>query len=458
MDTSSFKTEGKSFVRRVVKVVTWQPPKKWLRKRFRRFMEKTIVRKYSNTAKIFVCVAAACLALAIGLRELGVYLHGILPAAWLDSRGFVSSSVLGIGLVVECVLLLFVSLILFYTEGEAEAEGMGAWYPTLQERELDYLRNEVKELVISGRSTIEKLRNMEKKIEESGSLRSVVDGSPVVESGEMSPPAITDQVHFTLTAPRVLAPGCSYAIDVWAHHAEKLREVLERAKEELGQGNMRSKSKGAVRIARGTLISVNLRIPDLIIEDPEDTVFWDGEVGNATFSVTVPTEASLGSRSGLVTFLVNGMQVAKMHFVLEVGKEEKPLDYLAAREQRVRTAFASYASEDRDEVLSRIQGMLKVFPDLDVFVDVASLRSGDRWDQRLLSEIEKRDTFYLFWSTAASRSPWVEKEWRAALEKRGVEYIDPVPLVSPQAVPPPAELAAHLHFNDWMLAYMRGKL
>jgi hypothetical protein len=32
-----------------------------------------------------------------------------------------------------------------------------------------------------------------------------------------------------------------------------------------------------------------------------------------------------------------------------------------------------------------------------------------------------------------------------------LDYISPVPLVSPSAVPPPQELAS-LHFNDWTLS------
>ena len=98
---------------------------------------------------------------------------------------------------------------------------------------------------------------------------------------------------------------------------------------------------------------------------------------------------------------------------------------------------------------------MKVLPDLDLFLDVASLRSGERWEERLHQEIARRDTLYLFWSHAASRSPWVEREWRTALALKGVAGIDPVPLDSPEDVPPPIELAQHLHFNDWLLAFRR---
>jgi len=87
--------------------------------------------------------------------------------------------------------------------------------------------------------------------------------------------------------------------------------------------------------------------------------------------------------------------------------------------RRYRTAFASYASEDRDEVLRVVQGLQKGAPGLQIFLDVADLRSGQRWEEELWEVIPTRDVFYLFWSRAARRSPWVDKEWRCALESRG---------------------------------------
>jgi len=44
------------------------------------------------------------------------------------------------------------------------------------------------------------------------------------------------------------------------------------------------------------------------------------------------------------------------------------------------------------------------------------------------------------------------KEERYALEKRGLHFIDPCPLVSPKEVPPPKELE-NLHFNDRWIFY-----
>ncbi len=204
-------------------------------------------------------------------------------------------------------------------------------------------------------------------------------------------------------------------------------------------------------IQRHTALTVRLQIPDFEIED-DDTIYWVGEVGNSTFRVTVPSDIEVGSYVGMVCVFVSGLQIARLHFDVEVGLQECEADDITSDETRIKSAFASYASEDRDEVLGCIQGMLKILPDLDIFLDIASLRSGENWEKRLNEEIAIRDIFYLFWSRAASRSRWVQKEWRTALSTKGIDYIDPVPLVSPSEVPPPAELAS-LHFNEWTLPY-----
>ncbi len=93
-------------------------------------------------------------------------------------------------------------------------------------------------------------------------------------------------------------------------------------------------------------------------------------------------------------------------------------------------------------------------PDLDLFMDVGALRSGERWQERLQEEISGRDVLYLFWSGAASRSTWVEHEWRTALRTKGLGGVDPVPLETPDTAPPPPELA-DLHFNEWTLQIRR---
>jgi hypothetical protein len=268
------------------------------------------------------------------------------------------------------------------------------------------------------------------------------------------PGPISDQVYFTVTAPKTLPPAKEFVLDVWAHLEGKRAEVLARASEELAGRALRSKTKGAALIERGKQLAVQVAVKDFDFSDG-DTILWTGASGNASFAIPVPKETKPGTYVGTARFAVDGIQVSRLHFELEVGAAEGERTERTLRERRPGSAFASYASEDRDQVLARIQGMQKLLPDLDIFLDIASIRSGENWAKRLEEEIVQRDTFYLFWSAAASRSQFVEQEWRAALRLKGIDNIDPVPLEPPQLAPPPAELGA-LHFNEWTLAFRRA--
>jgi len=214
------------------------------------------------------------------------------------------------------------------------------------------------------------------------------------------------------------------------------------------------RSQGPFPIRRGTTLHVRLQFADLVLENPEDIILWAGGQGNAAFRVNAPEALPPGQRIGLITVSWGGcVQVARVPIQVQVTPTPSPSnDPIIHHLQRIQRAFASYAHEDKSAVASRIQGMHKVLPGLDVFWDVVSLRSGDDWETRLWQEIPSRDVFYLFWSRNASKSSWVEKEWRCALETRGLAFIDPIPLESPDVAKPPEELRKK-HFNDWHLAY-----
>jgi hypothetical protein len=280
--------------------------------------------------------------------------------------------------------------------------------------------------------------------------------------GEEPPPGPdrdlpTDRVHFTVTAPARVRPGAFFVLDLWAHLDAQREEVLERARE-AAEGDLWSRTKGPVEVARGTVLTVRLRVEGLEVDEPEDSLLWDGEIANASFPVFAPREVEPGEARGLATVHAGGLQVAKVHFAIRVegGTGTVDAEPTATGTALHRRAFASYASADRDGVLGRIQGMQKIAPGLEVFLDVLSLRSGQDWAAELERVIPEHDVFYLFWSEPASRSEWVEREWRWALRSKGVDFIDPVPLVSPREVPPPKELGSR-HFNDWVLAFMSGR-
>jgi hypothetical protein len=120
---------------------------------------------------------------------------------------------------------------------------------------------------------------------------------------------------------------------------------------------------------------------------------------------------------------------------------------------RYQEVFISYASSDRRAVQARVQ-MLQLVG-IKCYQDLLSLDPGDRWERKLYRYIDLCDGFFLFWSSAARASEWVEKEWRYALTNRGDEIIVPVIIEGPPVPDPPPELS-HLHFNDRMLLLLKS--
>jgi hypothetical protein len=115
--------------------------------------------------------------------------------------------------------------------------------------------------------------------------------------------------------------------------------------------------------------------------------------------------------------------------------------------------FISYASADRDEVFRRIQ-VLDLLG-IETYLDVGDLRAGEKWEDSIRGAIDQTKFMILFWSKAARESQWVEKEWRYALDRRGINYIRPLPLCLPNEAPPPSELA-ELHFGSPRLHFIKS--
>ena len=84
---------------------------------------------------------------------------------------------------------------------------------------------------------------------------------------------------------------------------------------------------------------------------------------------------------------------SNLSFTADVDAEKE--QRLSIQRKDILSAFVSYAREDRLRVLSIVQGMRQARRDLDIFMDVKDLRSGDEWEKVLEQEIADRDIFYL---------------------------------------------------------------
>jgi serine/threonine protein kinase len=276
---------------------------------------------------------------------------------------------------------------------------------------------------------------------------------PAREVPAKAAPATAD---FLVVAPSLIQAGRSFVLEVWvAPSGEHSAMVAEATR---GGRMIERGGRSHLRIDRDTLITVILRLPDFELPDPIELLGWNGDIRNVGFIVKASASLAPGIYPGSAKLMQNGIPFASIMFDLEVasaeGRLNAPVRPRDAHVQRMANAFASYARLDRAEVLRRVQGIQAV--GTQVFLDIVNLRSGADWEKVLYSEIDGSDCFLLFWSRNAAQSSWVEREWRYALNRRGVDFINPLPLEDPRLIEPPSELRSK-HFNDMLLAFIKSE-
>lgn len=254
------------------------------------------------------------------------------------------------------------------------------------------------------------------------------------------------KVHFSAVAPKTFIKG-EYTIINIVMYEESFRKIVNEiiSNSEVPVKETRS---GTINVSDNSIIKIQLYSPDILIEDNEEEQIWQREYLNFSFAIMLPENYTKRQILFTATVYINDVIATRLKFIAKSSslREQK----IEVFKEDVLSAFVSYASQDRQRVAMIIQGMKKVRPDMDIFFDVDSLRSGEAWERALWSEIEKRDTLFLCWSQYAKKSKWVDAEWRYAYKHKGVECIEPIPLESPANCPPPKELRDK-HFNDKLL-------
>lgn len=254
------------------------------------------------------------------------------------------------------------------------------------------------------------------------------------------------KVQFSAVAPKTMVKGDYTMIDI-VMYEDAFRYTVDLLMKDADEP-VREIRSGVLKVQDGAVIRICLTSPDIDIEDNEEVRQWQGDYLEFSFAVFLPERYRKRQILFYAKVYVNDIIAAKLKFIVKCFsfREQK----ISVSREDVLSAFISYASQDRERVAAIIQGMKKVRPDMDVFFDVDSLRSGEDWEKALHYEIEKRDILFLCWSHFARQSKWVDAEWRYAMEQKGIDCIEPVPIEPPNICPPPDELKQK-HFNDKLL-------
>ena len=280
------------------------------------------------------------------------------------------------------------------------------------------------------------------------------EASPVQSAPAPTPKPLPrlSEVQFSAVFPNRFLKG-EYSILEMFLYEEEYHRVVEQAIAAAETAVKESRS-GILQITEKADVCVLLECADQSVEidGNGEHQTWYGKYLKFDFSVFLPEAYAKRQVMFTATVFFNGVPASKLRFTALCNTlREQKLELLR---EDILTAFVSYASEDRSRVATIIQGMKKARPDMDIFFDVETLRSGMEWEKALRAEIERRDILFLCWSRAARESRWVEREWRYALSNKGIECIEPIPIDPPDRCPPPAELASKC-FRDRELLYIK---
>jgi hypothetical protein len=275
--------------------------------------------------------------------------------------------------------------------------------------------------------------------------------SPSNASGARPAPAAPG-VTCTVMAPPFHGADGAALVQVWLHTEEQATDASTQAAH-FDPAASRRASMVLAAVQSGTELTVGVTVGNLIVRALTTRATWRGEALPLVFRVEAPRGAQPAIQIARVDVAASGAPLATVNVRLQFDPGSIPSAApVGPVVPPIRTAFLSYAASDRDEVARRA-ALLRTFG-AETFFDPGSIRPGEHWEESIRRAIDRADAFMLFWSEAASRSAFVEREWRYALAAKGLSFIVPIALDTPMP-PPPAELAS-LHFGRGIASIVPG--
>jgi hypothetical protein len=207
---------------------------------------------------------------------------------------------------------------------------------------------------------------------------------------------------------------------------------------------------GPVDIKWGAKILIKPEMPGFRFAPEESLVTWYEDWIPVTFNMMAEPKELIPRRgekvNGKVKFFVGPLLINEIDINVTI-KEHLSGDETVTINKKTHPAylkiFPSYAHEDED-IVEKIEAAVETIGNK-YMRDVKVLRAGELFGPAIDDFIKEAHVFQLFWSEASKESKYVEKEWRAALERKKEYFIRPTYWKKPMPAPP-TELGK-MHFS-----------
>ena len=230
-----------------------------------------------------------------------------------------------------------------------------------------------------------------------------------------------DRLALSARYPGSISRGRWYSLVLYIHLArlkDQVAQLLEQRSAEFGLEPVEATAAVPPGLTRGITLTLTPQVDGVEWNPPSQTVTWLEDIQEVRFRLRTVSEAA-GPLGGNVEVHVGEVLVALVPLAIRIRSTAEHAEEPAALNQAkmFERLFASYSHEDA-AVVRACQAAYRALG-IDMFIDEQSLRSGQRWARIINEKIENADLFQLFWSHAASRSRYVEREWQHALAFAG---------------------------------------
>ncbi len=255
-------------------------------------------------------------------------------------------------------------------------------------------------------------------------------------------------VYSSVFAPAEVKRKSHLQVQMYLHLYEETEEVKSLAQESDKNAERRDYIPLQCKLKKGDKVDVLLNIyGETLLMLDKKSVVWQGSFTKCSFDYFVPKDIDVDELSCVAMLTVNGVPVGEMRFITRIVDAPRQLnpEIIAHKYNKV---FISYSHQDESKVKFLHEGLeLGSVPH---FFDRSYLKPGDVFPQKIQDYINSADLFILCWSENASKSEYVDKERRQALE-RAFPQVKPEQdaklRIYPMSIEPRAELPSDMKEN-----------
>ena len=237
------------------------------------------------------------------------------------------------------------------------------------------------------------------------------------------------ELSFTTGYPDSVNPDETYSLSVCLHlpkFHKKVKQLLDKKEQQEETFKYTPTVESIIELKCAITLKIIPQVEGITFEPAIQEVAWYQDIKEVKFRLNADSRMIDQSSLGSVDIYKDALLIGHIPLSFNVSREERP-KMAIAKSQMFEKLFVSYSHKEEDKNV--VENFIDAYDSLGIKIYIdKKLRSGEEWPKKLKKWIERSDVFQLYWSSASSRSRWVEMEWRHALkflEQKGKKFIRP---------------------------------